>query len=64
MSIDKDEKEAPQKNGKKSKGGGSKKKVTLQASVNTFGAGKSKKPDYPKNDKVMITDALSDVRVK
>lgn len=63
MSIDKDEKEAKQnKNGtKKSR---QPKKVTLQPSVGTFGAGKSKKPDYPKNDEVMITDALSDVRIK
>ena len=65
MSIDKDENETPIKDGKKAKAGRGSKKVTMQASVQTFGAGKTKqRPEYPKNDKVMITDALSDVRVK
>ena len=64
MSIDKDEKESQEKDGKKPKGNKGPKKVTMQPSVQTFGAGKSKRPEYPKNDKVMITDALSDVRIK
>ena len=66
MSIDKDEKESQGTNGKKASKAASpgSKKVTMQQSAQTFGAGKSKKPEYPKHDNVMITDALSDVRVK
>lgn len=66
MSIDKDETEhTDNKNMKKPKGKGSPKKVTMQPSVKTFGASnKNKRTEYPKNDKVMITDALSDVRIK
>lgn len=66
MSIDKDEKEPQEKNGKTSSKAASPgpKAVTMQPSAQTFGAGKGKAPQYPKNDKVMITDALSDVRVK
>jgi hypothetical protein len=60
MDIDRDEKEARHKSNKSEK----KPKVTMQQSVNTFGADRSKRQEYPKNDKVMITDALSDVRVK
>jgi hypothetical protein len=60
MDIDKDEKDAQSKSSK----GKTKPKVAMQQSVNTFGAEKSKRQEYPKNDHVMITDALSDVRVK
>ena len=62
MDIDNDEKETQHKSNKEKKT----KVVTMQMqpSVKTFGAEKSKRQEYPKNDKVMITDALSDVRVK
>jgi hypothetical protein len=61
MDIDNDEKDSQHKSNKEKKP-----KVTMQMqpSVKTFGAEKSKRQEYPKNDKVMITDALSDVRVK
>ena len=61
MDIENDEKDAQHKSNKEKN-----KKVTIQMqpSVKTFGAEKSKRQDYPTKDKVMITDALSDVRVK
>lgn len=70
MSIDNDEKESSTHDEPKkpasSSSSKSPKKVTMQPSAKTFGASDKRKhrPDYPKNDKVMITDALSDVRIK
>ena len=46
--------------------GKTKKTLQMQESLLTFDTQKSKelKQEYPKNDKVIITDGLSDVRVK